>query len=653
MPPDTPLTRLATQADAASPQEANAVLPRPIVDDVHRRLAQLPAPLADWALRLGVHRTITAASLDVLPEQLVSQARVAIDALVREGLLVPDENREATWSVDPMVHRAITQRRHDQDPRASRRMHNELVTVLAMADDPQLDEDLLHHARWAARWDVLSQLWWRTGQTLLFRGSPVAAWAYHALPPGVAGRYPTLALAELIVDSASGGVHERNGRLLRAIASGSAAGLVELTQTSSAESVLATGTLHIIALCHTGDPTAANVWVDAVEAELARRDDGGSTGARRQFQVEAAAARMLVGRTLDVRHYAGAVLAESSGREDDPDPAVQRARGQLALVSSILGWPQSRPAFDAGYEPEPSAPLSIRIALAHRAADDLDRDWLRRLIDGMDEGQSPLWAFVLVARTLLALLEGRPLDDVPRLDLAESDHREWLRDEGFAFRLLRRCRSELLLAGGELQRASAILLTREPLAPELRVPLARLYLHTEQPRTALDFVTQVLTDPALSPRERGTFETIRTVAHLIIGQEAEAREVTRTMFARYPGMPPGWSVQTMLLPRELRLRLLDLTPDGAVPSRLAERLTRFGGPLPAPSPHLIALTPRERIVVAELRRGGTLAEIGARLCVSSNTLKKQTISIYRKLDVDGREAAVRRAITLGLLDREP
>ena len=55
-------------------------------------------------------------------------------------------------------------------------------------------------------------------------------------------------------------------------------------------------------------------------------------------------------------------------------------------------------------------------------------------------------------------------------------------------------------------------------------------------------------------------------------------------------------------------------------------------------------------MVAELRRGGTLAEIGARLCVSSNTLKKQTVSIYRKLEVTGRDAAVRRAVRLGLLD---
>lgn len=632
-------TRLVDPTDA---------VPRPVVDEIHARLGELPSPLSSWALRLGIHRTITPASLGVLPERLLGQARAAIDALSGAGLVVR-EGSETAWRFDPVVHRAIVQRCHERDPRASRRSHDALATALALADDPRLDEDLLYHARWAARWDILGQLWWRSGQALLLRGSDVAAWAYRALPPGVAGHHPTLALAEIVAESAGGGVHAHNGRLLRAIASGATVGLPELSRAAGAESVLAVGTLQIVALCHTGDLAAANAWVDAVETELGRRAQSVPTGARRQFQVEAAMARLLVGRVLDVRHYAGAVIAESDG-VGDPDPSVQRALGLLALVSSMLGWEPDGPVPDAGHEPDRTAPLSVRIALAHRAGDDLDREWLGRLIDGMEVGHSPLWAFVLVARALFALLDGRPLDALPRIDLAESDHRDWLHDEGFAARLLRRCRSELLLAGGELQRASALLLTREPLAPELRVPLARLHLHTEQPQQALDFVAQVLADPALSPRERGTFETITAAALLLLGRRAEAREVTRTMFARYPGTPPGWSVQAMLLPRELRLGLLALAPEDAVPARLAERLSRIGGPAPAPSPRLISLSPRERIVVAELRRGGTLAEIGARLCVSSNTLKKQTVSIYRKLEVTGRDAAVRRAVRLGLLD---
>lgn len=626
-------------------------LPRRSDDAVRRRLAALPPGLRVWAFRLGIHRTITAASLGVLPESLAGEARAAIEALAREGVLTRDENRETAWNLDRAIHRAAVQRLHDRDPRESRHSHDELVAALAAADDAGLDEDLIYHARWAARWDVLSQMWWRVGHALLLQGSDVITWAYRTLPPGIAGRHPSLALAELVVGSATDVVGTRNGRLLRAIASGSSVSLPELAQAATSEAVLATGTLHIIALCHTGDVTGANAWIDAAEAELSRRDDGFPAGARRRFQVEAAEARLLLGRILDVRHYAGAVIAESAGAAD-PDPSVRRARGLLALVSSILGWEGDGGELDEQLGTD--APVSIRVALAHRAADRLHRERLRRLVDGMDPQQSPppqtpLWAFVLLARALLALLDGRPLDELPRLDLVESDRRAWLADEGFSARLLRRCRAELLLAGGEPQRASAILLTRESPAPELRVPLARLYLHTGQPHVALDYVTRVLTDPTLSPRERATFETIRAAALLILDRPDEARAATRTMFTRYPGVPPGWSVQLMLLPRELRLRLLAFAPSAAVPAGLAKRLRRLGGPAPPASSQLISLSPRERIVIAELQRGGTLAEIGDRLCVSRNTLKKQTNSIYRKLGVTSRDAAVRRAVELGLL----
>jgi LuxR family maltose regulon positive regulatory protein len=42
-------------------------------------------------------------------------------------------------------------------------------------------------------------------------------------------------------------------------------------------------------------------------------------------------------------------------------------------------------------------------------------------------------------------------------------------------------------------------------------------------------------------------------------------------------------------------------------------------------------------------------EIGAELYVSLNTIKSHLKTIYRKLDVEGREAAVRRARQAGLL----
>lgn len=61
------------------------------------------------------------------------------------------------------------------------------------------------------------------------------------------------------------------------------------------------------------------------------------------------------------------------------------------------------------------------------------------------------------------------------------------------------------------------------------------------------------------------------------------------------------------------------------------------------------LSERETTVLAQLDGVSTLAEIAKGLHVSTNTLKTQTRSIYRKLGVAGRDEAVQRAKRLGLL----
>jgi LuxR family transcriptional regulator, maltose regulon positive regulatory protein len=65
------------------------------------------------------------------------------------------------------------------------------------------------------------------------------------------------------------------------------------------------------------------------------------------------------------------------------------------------------------------------------------------------------------------------------------------------------------------------------------------------------------------------------------------------------------------------------------------------------------------LTAAELRLLPLLAthlsfrEIGERLFVSRNTIKTQAISVYRKLNVSSRSAAIERAVELSLLDLTP
>ncbi len=73
-------------------------------------------------------------------------------------------------------------------------------------------------------------------------------------------------------------------------------------------------------------------------------------------------------------------------------------------------------------------------------------------------------------------------------------------------------------------------------------------------------------------------------------------------------------------------------------------------PIVADGTNLVALGERERVVLSGLTTGQTLAEISARLMVSHNTIKKQTVALYRKLGVHDRRSAVDAARRLGLLE---
>lgn len=82
------------------------------------------------------------------------------------------------------------------------------------------------------------------------------------------------------------------------------------------------------------------------------------------------------------------------------------------------------------------------------------------------------------------------------------------------------------------------------------------------------------------------------------------------------------------------------------PRRGGERLRPEPGPLPLVA---VELSGRERDVLQRLARMMSTEEIAADLYVSVNTVKTHLKSVYRKLAVNRRNDAVRRARDLGLL----
>lgn len=143
----------------------------------------------------------------------------------------------------------------------------------------------------------------------------------------------------------------------------------------------------------------------------------------------------------------------------------------------------------------------------------------------------------------------------------------------------------------------------------------------------------------------------------------ELREAVRETQVRQTVVPfLGWSRHGTPV-AELMRRLTDTHPDpwlaeveGAVAGR-SGIATYFGHSAPRPRERETAagggvrptLSPRERDVLFELARGSTYADIAATLFVSENTVKTHVSSLYAKLSVNRRSAALAAARSMQLL----
>ena len=97
-------------------------------------------------------------------------------------------------------------------------------------------------------------------------------------------------------------------------------------------------------------------------------------------------------------------------------------------------------------------------------------------------------------------------------------------------------------------------------------------------------------------------------------------------------------------------QLLDSLPDGADAqlARLAQLERQLGGRTRPAAPGG-RLTERERDVLRMLQGSLSLRDIGRELYLSPNTVKTHTRTLYRKLDVSDRQAAVTKGRELGLI----
>ncbi|MGW9022474.1 LuxR C-terminal-related transcriptional regulator [Leucobacter chromiiresistens] len=349
------------------------------------------------------------------------------------------------------------------------------------------------------------------------------------------------------------------------------------------------------------------------------------------------------------------VLDLAEGLADDAHPGRQaHLHAILAFAYARMGDLRASKRELAAVDPsqagwlETTHSIGWHLATALRAASlgrhDDAFEALAAVAPRMDD--SELWPAIVWTRGKARLVADQAALGHQELEaaLAEREHLPvaagWTEE-------LRTLRGEFLLATGDLVGARSAL-AHDGSAASTRLARARLAILASRPDEALAHL-DALDAAARDPRtpDAGPFPA----------QLAQLQLLRAGALARRGDTECATSLATQAF---LTLDRLDnLLPLLWIPAAELALIRSLVPPdvwrMPPGSPFagddvvLEQLSKREALVLLELARGGSIDEIAGDLHVSSNTIKTQTRSIYKKLKVSSRTEALARARQMGLV----
>jgi DNA-binding CsgD family transcriptional regulator len=424
------------------------------------------------------------------------------------------------------------------------------------------------------------------------------------------------------------------------------------------------------------DPQLDSAWethlaVENAITERTGRGDPPSTRTLVFFHSISAATALLRADWDRARLHAGLGAATSNGG----DYFGMAAKVALALIGQLMGNTEESHGFGrseigAAGNPLPAAAVNgnvsssvtqlLNLGQILEAILRLDRNGARELLAKRGRSVSAMRLFNYAPIVVWIQSIGNTLWADPPAALAEFDAALKGRDLSGGSpdqwtALLMRIRAELLLNLGAPNRAENLIATL--LATDrwvALVPAARLQLAVGNPERAISLADEGIYSLKLSMLDRAHLHAIRAAASLAAG--AEADEVDRQI--RSAGMfclEAGTAVPFAMLPQELRASLVDLHHPHADGSYclLLDVAARGGFDnlrQSFPSKNLlIHLTPREKILLPLLGTKATLQEIAQGQFVSVNTVRKQVVSLRKKLGAKNRAEVLPRAHELGLM----
>jgi LuxR family maltose regulon positive regulatory protein len=214
--------------------------------------------------------------------------------------------------------------------------------------------------------------------------------------------------------------------------------------------------------------------------------------------------------------------------------------------------------------------------------------------------------------------------------------------------LLDAAEAELLLAAGEPAEARRIAARSAKHSAPCGIALARAELALNRTSEAAVQAHRVLSTAGIAPRNRLEAELVLACSALRTGHERDAA----TLLPRIAELVRSTGMRAPL--RAISLRDRDALREGMIHAGVSPDIVSLiaveASRTDADVTLMRGLSPREQAVLEVLAETGAIDEIAARLYVSRNTVKSQLRTVYRKLGVSSREAALTRAAVLGLLE---
>ncbi|MEJ6488598.1 LuxR C-terminal-related transcriptional regulator [Leucobacter sp. USCH14] len=364
------------------------------------------------------------------------------------------------------------------------------------------------------------------------------------------------------------------------------------------------------------------------------------------------------------------VLALAEGLADDTHP------GRQAHMHSVLAFAYARigdlraarrelGAVDpsqAGWR-ESTHSIGWHLASALRASSlghhDQAFEALSAVAPRMDD--SELWPAIVWTRGKARLVADQAALGYQELESALAARERLPLSAGWTEEL-QTLRGEFLLATGDLVGARAALAHGGDGASS-RLARARLAILASQPTEALVHLDAFdagarRADPDHAAAQQAEARDSETPASAPFpAQVAQSQLLRAAIYARQGNTECATSLATGALltldrlDNRLPLLWIPAAELALIRSLVPADVWRMppGSPFVGDDVVLEQLSKREALVLLELARGGSIDDIAGDLHVSSNTIKTQTRSIYKKLKVSSRTEALARARQMGLV----